>query len=72
MPSTQRKLSNHSLSDSIVSTKSDLPKVYYNNKKSNSFYNDHNRIYENRSRIMSEKNMSFQNKAISFSARKKY
>lgn len=65
LKSTPRSLNESSVSlPASVST----PRI----KKANSFYNDHNRIYLHRSRILSEKNQSFQQKPLTFSERKRY
>jgi hypothetical protein len=37
-----------------------------------SYYNDRQKIYENKSRLLSEKSIGYQSKDISYSIRKKY
>lgn len=38
----------------------------------NSFYNDHSRLYEKKSKYLLEKNTSFQTRPISLTERKRY
>lgn len=59
-----------SLNNSKLSIKSETSHHYI--KLPNSFYNDRKNIYETRSRILSEKSMSFQNKQLTISQRRRY
>lgn len=53
LPATNRKSTQRSLSDSIVSTKSENIGMKNSIKLPNAFYDDHNKLYQNRSRLMS-------------------
>lgn len=59
-----------SLKNSKLSIKSETSSHYI--KLPNSFYNDRKNIYQTRSRILSEKSLSFQNKPLTISQRKRY
>lgn len=59
-----------SLSNSKLSIKSETSSHYI--KLPNSFYNDHKNIYQTRSRILSEKTVSYQSKNLSVSQRHRY
>ena len=65
-----RNNTQRSLSDSLVSTRSEGTSFRF--KLPNSFYNDHSKIYESKSRMLLEKNRSFQSSPISYSERKRY
>jgi hypothetical protein len=58
------------LNNSKLSIKSATSSLYI--KLPNSFYNDRKNIYQTRSRILSEKTLSFQNKPLTISQRKRY
>ena len=70
--SERLKSLSRSLNESTVSLPANNFNARARGKEPKSFYNDRSGIYVSRSRLLSEKNVGFRNRNLSFSERKRY